>query len=213
MKLKRIHRLHSSDQRLYGVTVPVIGLTGGIATGKSTVGKMLETHGFSLINADHLVKDVYAMPETLEFITKRHPDVLEAGKIQFPLLRQKVFSDQKVKLEIEHFIYQRLPLAFAEAYKKLNNPTTIIYDVPLLFEKNLAPFFDVTVLVYAPRNVQKARLISRDGHDELLADKILDQQMDIEEKKEKAEYVIDNSQTEAELAEEINQFLRQAFEP
>lgn len=212
MKLKSIHHIKSSEQRLYGVTVPVVGLTGGIATGKSTVSKILESKGFSIIDADRLVKDVYALPETKEFILKRHPEVIQNGQISFPLLREKVFSDQTTKIDIESFIYQRLPAAFNSALKKLKDPKVIIYDVPLLFEKKLAPFFDLTVLVYAPRNIQRARLMTRDGHQETMADNILNQQMDIEEKKEKAKFIIDNSKTEAELAEEVNQFLRLAFD-
>jgi dephospho-CoA kinase len=73
-------------------------------------------------------------------------------------------------------------------------------------------YFDLTVLVYAPRKIQRARLMNRDGHLEEMANNILDQQMDIEEKKLKADFVIDNSQTEAELTEEVNQFLRQITE-
>jgi dephospho-CoA kinase len=212
MKLKTKNRLHSSDQRLYQIRVPVIGLTGGIASGKSTVSRMLRERGFDVLDADHLVKDVYALPETLEFIQKRHPEVIQDGKIVFPLLREKVFKDKKVKLEIENFIYQRLPDAFQAVYKKLNSPQVVIYDVPLLFEKNMEGMFDVTVLVYAPRSIQQARLMTRDGHAEAMANSILDQQMDIEEKKEKAEFVIDNSRTEAELVVGIDAFLHQYFD-
>lgn len=212
MKLKTKYRLHSSDQRLYQIRVPVIGLTGGIASGKSTVSRMLEARGFAVINADHLVKDVYATQEALDFISKKHSDVMQDGKIMFPLLREKVFKDKKVKLEIENFIYQRLPDAFLAAYRKLNSPQVVIYDVPLLFEKNMEPMFDVTVLVYAPRKIQQARLMTRDGHEEAMATTILDQQLDIEDKKLKAEFVIDNSRTEVELAEGIDEFLHQYFE-
>jgi dephospho-CoA kinase len=212
MKLKTKYRLHSSDQRLYQIRVPIIGLTGGIASGKSTVSRMLEARGFAVINADHLVKDVYDTQEALEFITKKHADVIQDGKIVFPLLREKFFKDKKVKLEIENFIYQRLPDAFLAAYRKLNSPQVVIYDVPLLFEKNMEAMFDVTVLVYASRKIQQARLMTRDGHEEAMAKTILDQQLDIEDKKLKAEFVIDNSRTEAELAEGINEFLHQYFE-
>lgn len=212
MKLKTKNRLHSSDQRLYQIRVPVIGLTGGIASGKSTVSRMLKERGFEIIDADQLVKDVYAIPETFEFIQKKHPEVIQDGKILFPLLREKVFKDKKVKLEIENFIYQRLPDAFLAAYRKLNSPQVVIYDVPLLFEKNMESMFDVTVLVYAPRKIQHARLMGRDGHQEAMADSILNQQMDIEDKKLKAEFVIDNSGTETELVKGINEFLHQYFD-
>jgi dephospho-CoA kinase len=117
-----------------------------------------------------------------------------------------------MKVEIETFIYQRLPDAFMRAYQKLKAPELIIYDVPLLFEKNLDNLVDINVLVYAPRKIQGIRLMNRDGILEDLAESILDQQMSIEDKKRKAQFIIDNSKTETELAEEIKQFLRQILE-
>ena len=212
MNLKMKFRRLSPDTRLYHLDVPVIGLTGGIATGKTTVAGMLKNQGFAIINADHLVKDIYALPETLEFLKLQHPEVVNKETINFRTLREKVFTSQEVKVQIENFIYQRLPDAFKRAYHKLKAPELIIYDVPLLFEKKLEHLVDVNVLVYAPRKIQRARLMNRDGILEDLAESILDQQMDIEDKKLKAQFIIDNSQTETELAEEIKQFLRQILE-
>lgn len=212
MKLKPKFKRLSADKRLYHLDVPVIGLTGGIATGKSTVAGILKDQGFAIINADHLVKDIYTLPETLEFLNRQHPDVVSAEQINFRALREKVFTSQEVKKEIENFIYQRLPDAFMRAFHKLKSPSLIIYDVPLLFEKKLDHLVDVNVLVYAPRKIQRERLMNRDGILEGLAESILDQQMDIEDKKMKAQFIIDNSQAETELAEEIKQFLRQILE-
>jgi len=197
----------SKDQRLYQLDVPVIGLTGGIATGKTTVSHKLQEKGFAVINADHLVKDIYALPETLEFIKGEFPDVIMNEQIQFPLLRQFVFANSENKVKIENFIYARLAQAFKEAFKKFDHPQMIIYDVPLLFEKSLQPLFDMTVLVYAPREIQRTRLIKRDNVLEEMADAMLNSQMDIEEKKAKADFIIDNSKSESELAEEINRLL------
>lgn len=212
MKLKSKFKRLEQDRRLYKLHIPVIGLTGGIATGKSTVSQMLKDKGFAVVDADRLVKEIYALPETLAFIQQEYPEVMQNGTIQFPLLRKKVFSDPAVKAKVENLIYQKLPDAFQKAFSKFSNPKALVYDVPLLFERSMQGYFDLTVLVYAPRNVQRARLMNRDGHLESMADSILDQQMDIEDKKLKAEFIIDNSRTEAELAEELNQFLRQILE-
>jgi dephospho-CoA kinase len=211
MKLKdRLVKL-SPETRLYKLETPIVGLTGGIASGKSTVSRALARKGFPVIDADQLVKDIYALPEALEFIAQNFPEAISDGKILFPTLRQKVFLNRDSKETIERFIYQRLPEAFLKAYAQINKPECIIYDVPLLFEKNLQSQFDINVLVYAPRKIQRARLMTRDGHLEEMANNILNQQMDIEEKKLKAQFFIDNSQTEEDLAENINQFLRQSF--
>lgn len=212
MKLKSKFDRLAKEQRLYQLEVPVIGLTGGIASGKSTVGLILQEKGFPLINADHLVKEIYALPETLDFISKEFPDAIKEGSIQFPTLRQKVFLNPDIKLKVENFIYARLENVFKDAGHRLNNPKLIVYDVPLLFEKKMETLFDLTVLVYAPRSLQRARLMKRDGLSEELANNILSQQMDIEEKKLKAEFIIDNSQSEAYLTEEIKKFLQQITE-
>lgn len=212
MRLKKEFIRLVPDRRLYKLNIPVIGLTGGIASGKSTVSQMLKDKGLAVVDADRLVKEIYALPETLDFIQKEFPDVIQNGTIQFHLLRQKVFSDSKVKATVENFIYQRLPQAFQTAFKKFNQPQILIYDVPLLFERDMKGYFDLTVLVYAPQNLQRERLIKRDKQTPEMADTILNQQMNIEEKKLKADFVINNSTSEAELAKEVENFLRQIIE-
>lgn len=211
MKLKSQYQRLTQVTRLYQLTVPVIALTGGIATGKTTVAKILAQKGLPIINADQLVKEIYTTSEAQTFIQQHHPDVLQNGAINFLKLREKVFNHPSVKDQIEQFIYSRLPKAFELAYAKLGPIDCVIYDIPLLFEKNMQHLFDVNLLVYAPRSVQLSRLVSRDGHNEDLANKILDQQMDIEEKKKRADMVIDNSRSETELAEEIETLFRQIF--
>lgn len=212
MKLKAQWKILTPDHRLHHLKVPVIGLTGGIATGKSTVASILIEKGLPVINADHLVKEIYTRSETKHFISTNYPQVMKGSEIDFRLLRELVFSAPVVKEEVEAFIYARLPEAFLSAYAKLGSPDLVIYDVPLLFEKHLDNIVDLKVLVYAPAKIQKARLMERDGHAEAMALTIMGSQMDIEEKKENSDIVIDNSGTLVELAEEVNQFLRQAFD-
>lgn len=208
MKLKEKYIKLNSQNRLHGLNIPVIGLTGGIATGKSTVAKFLRSKGLPLLDADELVKNIYAKVETKNFVKENFPKAVHQDSIHFPTLREIFFNEPQAKIEIESFIYQRLPQAFLEALTKLGNPNFIIYDVPLLFEKKLNPLVDLSVVVYAPRNIQKARLMRRDGILDEMAQNILNHQEDIEDKKLKADFLIDNSLSETELAEEINQFLR-----
>lgn len=212
MKLKSQWNKLSPEKRLHHLKVPVIGLTGGIATGKSTVASILIEKGFPVINADHLVKEIYTKTETKEFVRTNYPHVMKGSEIDFRLLRELVFSAPIVKEEVEAFIYARMPEAFSAAFSRIGNAEYVIYDVPLLFEKHLDTIVDMKVLVYAPAKIQKARLMERDGHEEAMALTIMSSQMDIEEKRDKSDVVIDNSGTLVELAEEVNQFLRQAFD-
>ncbi len=211
MKLKSEYIRLDPTQRLYGMNVPVIGLTGGIATGKSTVSRLLTAQGFTVIDADQLVKSIYERDDAIHFIQKNYPDVIRDGKILFPELRKKVFSSNEIKKTIEEFIYLRLPGAFSEAISKVKGCEVIIYDVPLLFEKNLSPRFDLTVLVYAPRAVQLSRLMARDNQTKEMSESIIDQQMDIEEKRKLSDYIISNTSSEGELKREIDQFISRYF--
>lgn len=211
MKLKEKYIKLSSQNRLHGLNIPVIGLTGGIATGKSTVASFLRNKGLPILDADELVKKIYSNDETKNFIKQNFSGAIQQDNIHFPTLRQIFFNDPKAKEEIERFIYQRLPQAFLEALIKLGNPEFIIYDVPLLFEKKLNSLVDLSVVVYAPRSVQRARLMKRDGILDEMAQNILNHQIDIEDKKLRADFIIDNSKSESELGEEIEEFLRKAL--
>lgn len=210
-ELKEKYIRLSSQRRLHELPAPIIGLTGGIATGKSTVANIFRSKGLPVIDADQLVKNIYRLNETKESIRAIFPEGLKHGEIHFPSLREKFFQDSKTKSEIEGYIYQRLPDVFLKNYHELGSPPFIIYDVPLLFEKRLDLLVDVSITVYAPRELQKARLMKRDGVLEDLAKIILEQQMDIEEKKLKANFVIDNSFSQEELVQEVEQILRQLF--
>lgn len=206
-ELKKLDSAH----RLYQLDIPIMGLTGGIATGKSTVSRTLIKQGIPLIDADQLVKDIYNEEKVREHVRKNYPEAWQEENIHFPTLREKFFKDHKVKDEIERLIYSRLPDAFMRAYHKMSNPPFIVYDVPLLFEKNLQDKMDMTVLVYAPRTLQKSRIMARDGHTDEMAENILSHQLGIEDKKMRADFVIDNSKGLSELAVEVDNFLRQVL--
>src|SRR5690606_25085626 len=136
MKLKKeFHKLNSSN-RLYQTPVPLIGLTGGIATGKSTVSEILKSEGIPVLCADELVKKIYKLEKTLNYLRSQHPEVITNDQIQFEKLREKFFNETKTKEEIEKLIYSQLPEVFKETFENLRTPAFVIYDVPLLFEKD-----------------------------------------------------------------------------
>ncbi len=212
MNLKKQFIKLNPEKRLYQYDKPIVALTGGIATGKSTVTKLLEAKGLTIIDADQLVKSIYAKQESKDFIKANFSEAFVHNEIDFKKLRDLVFSDDKIKKSVEGFIYQRLPDAFKEATLRVKNQDFYIYDVPLLFERGLETKVDLTLLVYAPRKIQLARLIDRDGTKEEIGNKILDQQIDIEVKKEKSDLVIDNSFSMTELTAEVDKLLLQILE-
>jgi dephospho-CoA kinase len=211
MKLKKEYERLTPEQRLYHSAVPIIGLTGGIASGKTTVSRLLEAKGFTVVSADQLVKNIYKWPESIHFIKTNFPECMMNEEIDFKRLREKVFQDENTKKLIEIFIYQRLPQAFHDELQLKSNPEVIIYDVPLLFERGMEKVFDLVLLVYTPRSIQLERLKARDHISTELAEKMLSQQMDIEAKKSKSDLVINNMKTEKELVQETEMFLNQFF--
>jgi dephospho-CoA kinase len=205
-------RRRSAADRLYRLDRPILGLTGGIATGKSSVTRLLEARGLAVIDADKLVKEIYAGDEAREFVRTKFPAAWDDG-VDFRKLREVVFTDAAAKARVEGFIYQRLPAVFEAGARRVTGQDFLVYDVPLLFERKLEPLLDATALVYAPRKLQRARLQRRDAIDGSAADRILAAQLDIEEKRRRADFVIDNSGTEAELAANVETFLARVLVP
>ncbi len=200
----------TSEQRLYQLNVPLIGLTGGIATGKSTVANLMREHGLDIIDADALVKLAYQMPHVKNTIAQWCPAAMKAEEIDFKILREHVFSDSDLKERVEKLIYVELPELFKAQIKK--GAQFVVYDVPLLFERGLNDLSDYSIVVYCPREIQKERLIKRDQVSSESADKILAAQWPIERKREAADFVIENISDLNQLKRNVVDLLGKLFE-
>lgn len=194
--------------RLYECPLPMIAITGGIATGKSTVSDLLRQQGQVIICADGLVKEIYQQEETVDFVSRLSYAAVKEGKIDFAFLRQLFFNDRSIQLQLENYIYSHLPLAFNQKMQEQRPEHYLFYDVPLLFEKSLDERVDLSICVYCPRDIQKKRLLSRDGNTEELVEKILSSQLDIEVKRQRASLVVDNSGTLEQLEEQVPKLIR-----
>ncbi len=187
-----------------------VGLTGGIASGKSTVVDMLRAKGADIIDLDELARVVVepGQPALSEVRRRFGDEVIAAdGTLDRAALGRIVFDDKQARQDLEGIIHpailveeRRRSAEFAQA----NPRAIIITDVPLLFELGLETAFDTTVLIYAPRAVQQERLMARDGFSTDEARKRLDAQIDIEAKKAKAGHVIDNSGPPENLPAEVD---------
>lgn len=203
------------EQRLYSIDKPLIGLTGGIATGKSSASHILSHQGFAIIDADKLVKKIYQRAEVIQRIREHYPTSINSdGKIDFSDLRKIAFQKTKELKKIESLIYQYLPGEFFLAKQEFQDFPVLFYDIPLLFEKNLKDQFDLTVLVYAPREVQIERVMKRDRISRELALDIIQKQIDIETKYKKADIILNNSKDDSfdRLKKDIQTFLESYFE-
>lgn len=179
----------------------VVGLTGGIATGKSTVAKLLQGLGARIIDLDTLSRKVVepGSPALWEIKKKFGEGVINPdGTLNRKALGELVFGDQKARRELEAIVHPKVLEEMTGILRDIGDkdPEAMVFvDVPLLLELNLQGMFDEVVLVYAPREVQKIRLIKRDGLTEEEAEARLKAQMDIEEKLSKVKLVIENTGT------------------
>lgn len=200
-----------TSTRLYQIPVPILGLTGGIATGKSTVAKLFKALSFPVIDADALVKSVYQKHEVFDFIQIHYPNAIINKTIDFKILRSIAFSNENEIKKIEAEIYRHLPSEFLKAYQAFSSPHFIIYDVPLLFEKGLDQLVDQKIVVYSPKDKQIERLIKRDHISLEAAEKILTHQLPIEQKKQMADFIIDNSNSERDLEKNFQNIISTMF--
>lgn len=183
-----------------------IALTGGIATGKSTVCNLFKLHGFLIIDADKIAHRL--LDENSGGIaTMFGEEYVENGKVIRKKLGKIIFSNEENKLKLEALLH---PLIKDEIYKesreleKQGKPYFI--DIPLFFEKMHYPI-PKSLVVYIPRNLQIKRLMDRDNINEEEAKLKISNQMDIEEKKQLADLIIDNSSSLENLEEEVKRVI------
>ena len=193
LKAKWVRR--PSAERLYQRPYPIVALTGGIASGKSTVAEFLKKQGVPIVSADQLIKDIYGWPATKSWLKTLRPDVVGEDGIDFPKLRALAFSETALKAELESYLYQRLPAAFVQREKQYPVIPWLVYEVPLLYERDMAHLFDAVIVCWVRSDVQKTRLLKRDPTTTPeLADAILKSQLPLDEKRLKADLVFDNSE-------------------
>jgi dephospho-CoA kinase len=187
----------------------IFGLTGGIATGKSTVAEMLQRHGAVIVDADKVARQVVEPGEEgLKRIASVFGDevISREGTLDRPALGRIIFHDEKARRKLNELLH---PLIMdkmrrdTEKVRQTEPHAVIIWDVPLLIEEKMTDLVDEVILVYVPQQVQLARLQARDHLDNDEAAARLAAQLPIDEKKRWADYVIDNSGTREETEMQV----------
>lgn len=211
-KLKEKYIKLTSKNRLYSLPYPIIALTGGIATGKTTVSNILKDKKLPVICADNLVRNIYKTQDAFDFISSNFPQAIHNNAIDFKILRSIFFNDKNAQEKIEEFIYARLEIFFKKEADAFDDLSYVIYDVPLLFEKELDSKVDLSICVYSPRDKQIERVLKRDNIDQQLAEKIIDTQTDIEQKRQLSDLIIDNTQAIENITNTVTKLLSKIFE-
>lgn len=194
--------------RLYNVETPIIGLTGGIGTGKSTVCDLLENKGLFIIKADQLVAQAYQLEKVQDQILS----VSGLSSLDKNEIRNWAFSSEKNLKKLENIIHPELKNLFCKKTQALDNTSPIIYEIPLLFEKNLQDKFDFIVSVIAQQKIQIERVMKRQNLSKKEVERIISTQTSSKEKAKKSDFVISNNSTILDLEKSINHFLSSFFE-
>ncbi|MCU6794612.1 dephospho-CoA kinase [Paenibacillus sp. WQ 127069] len=192
-----------------------IGLTGGIACGKSTVSNMLVQRGAMLVDADRIAREVVepGMPALDTIVDRFGKEILfPDGTLNRKKLGETVFGNTEALKDLQNLLHPSIRALMRERmeqYENLYPDKLVVADIPLLYESGLEAEYDAIMVVYVPRAVQLERLMLRDGMTLQAAEQRLQAQMDIELKKAKADIVIDN-QGDLILTEgQVDRFLRE----
>jgi dephospho-CoA kinase len=177
----------------------VIGLTGGIATGKSTVARMFIDEGIYVIDSDRIAKAVQEQKTVQQQIaTAFGTESIQDDHLNRVYLAQLIFSDKEKRQQLNDIIHPIVKQEITNLLARRKNELVIV-DVPLMYETDFYKMMDKIIVVYATAEQQIHRLMLRNHltHDEAL--ERINAQMPIEEKVKKADYVLDNTKSKHEL--------------
>ena len=190
----------------------LIGLTGGIASGKSTVADILRRLGAAVVNADVLAREVVEPGQDAwqEIVNTFGAEVLQADKrLDRQRLRKIIFDDPDARKKLEAIIHPRVR-ALAEKKIRENaaaGHAVVVYEVPLLFEGNIHHWVRPVILVACAPETQIKRLRQRDQVNERDAQKHIAAQMSLAEKRKLADYTIENDGTLEDLEKQVREVL------
>ena len=192
----------------------IIGLTGGIATGKSTVASFIEAEGIPIVDADIVAREVVLPQEEAyeRIVAKFGSGIVRADKM---LNREKlgeiVFRDETMRKKLNEIVHPAVRERMkqqADKLKQMGHPL-IVLDIPLLIESDLFHMVDKVLLVYVSSDIQLKRLMERNGYSEEEASQRIEAQISISEKKldSRVSNIIDNSGTLTETKNQVRELL------
>ena len=192
----------------------IIGLTGGIASGKSTVSNWLISQGYPVVDADIAARKVVepGMP-ALRKITEAFGNdmLLKDGTLDRKKLGSVIFADEEKRHTLNAIVHPAVREWMEQETDRAfeNGASIVIMDIPLLFESKLTHMVEETILVYVSEETQLKRLMERDGYSESDALARIQAQMPIDDKRKLADYVVDNNGMISETIEQVKEIMNQ----
>lgn len=189
----------------------ILGLTGGIATGKSTVVEIFKEEGFPIVDADIIAREIVepGTPGLQAVVDAFGSELLFAdGSLNRKKLGKIIFSDKQKRERLNQVLSPFLREAIlSDIARKKNLSSLVIVDIPLLYEGGYDAVVDQVAVVYIPEELQLSRLMKRDDLSALEAEQRINSQMPIEEKKNRADIIFDNQKTTEETKKQVKKWL------
>jgi dephospho-CoA kinase len=173
----------------------IIGLTGSIATGKSEVAKILVSAGIPVFDSDASVHELYASEQGITLVRQLIPEAIVEGRVDRQVMSKHLLGNQKLLAELEKKVHAKIRER-REAFltsEKQKGCAFVTLDIPLLFETGADKQVDVTVVVSSTPEIQRARALQRPGMSPEKLKMILERQMPDQEKRSRADFVIENN--------------------
>ena len=189
----------------------ILGLTGGIGTGKSTVAKMLRGKNIPVVDTDSISKEIIEYPEIIEKIKAEISSKIfnNENKLDRKKLSEIVFENKDKLKKLNEIMHPVILKKMWEEVEKLKKDYKIIVvDIPLLFEINMENEVDKVLLIYSSKEIQIERIMNRDGRTREEAIKIINSQMPLYKKREKSDYIIQNNDSLEKLKKNLDKVVQ-----
>lgn len=192
----------------------LVGLTGGIGSGKSTVAAHLRNLGATVIDSDQLAREVVAAgtPGLQQVIDRFGPTVISDGELNRGALANLVFTDAGARADLEAITHPLIRARFNELLSGLPEDAIVVNEVPLLVEREMAPQFDLVVCVEASEEVKRGRLLDR-GLSVAEIERRVSTQATDEQRRKVCDVVITNDGSLPDLVKQVEQLWRERLRP
>ncbi|WP_295962861.1 dephospho-CoA kinase [uncultured Bartonella sp.] len=187
----------------------ILGLTGSIGMGKTTTAGFFEEAGIPVYNADRAVHELYESKPVIENLSRIFPDCLTDGRIDRSKLSKTIVKDPTKLAILEKFIHplvRKKEKDFVKMHRDRGDPLVVL-DIPLLFEKGPEGRVDKIAVVSAPLEVQRQRVLARSGWDDEKLDRILSRQISDEEKRRRADFIIDTGKSLDDARQQVKHLI------
>ena len=187
----------------------IIGLTGSIGMGKSTAAERFRYHGIPVFDSDREVHKLYEQPDFVARIEAEFPGAIVDGKVDRTRLSELVVGHSVSIKRLEEIVHPAVRAAQGTFIRDAhdNGADMVVLEVPLLFETGAEARVDVVIVVSAPADVQKERVLQRPGMTEEKFAAILAKQVPDSEKRKRADYVVDTSGKISETQETLDKLI------